>query len=334
MKMEALRNAGVEVFYFPNKGRSKRNLKERILNKLSKARVKKMVRSLPVNRYDCVVVNMGAFENTTTAWKDFYTLTDNYIVLYHNYKKHEVFRGGKKRAIQNWINQARYNLFASTKIAEVLEHNSGIKVANADRLLNPISFDIPFQPHSYPPLQNGKYRLIMLAALDVSRKAQDILIDVLSSEKWLSRNWSLHLYGDGQDRQMLQELINKKGAEQKIFLEGHTDNVKSVLEQGHLLLQLTHMDAMPLSVVEAMAVARPVVASKVGDMPEWIRENENGWLSEDASAEEIDQVLERAWQQKTRWPQMGEKSFSIFREKFSGSAEQNLLDKIGAAIEK
>ena len=76
------------------------------------------------------------------------------------------------------------------------------------------------------------------------------------------------------------------------------------------------------------------MASKVGDMPEWIRENENGWLSEDASAEEIDQVLERAWQQKTRWPQMGEKSFSIFREKFTGSAEQKLLHKIVAAIEK
>jgi glycosyltransferase involved in cell wall biosynthesis len=120
--------------------------------------------------------------------------------------------------------------------------------------------------------------------------------------------------------------------EEKIFLEGNTNDVKSVLELGHLLLQITHIDAMPLSVVEALAMSRPVAASKIGDMPYWISEGENGWISDDASVEQIDRTLERAWQQKDQWPKMGEKAFATFKDKFPASAEENLLEKIEAVL--
>ena len=111
---------------------------------------------------------------------------------------------------------------------------------------------------------------------------------------------------------------------------GNTKDVKSVLLNAHLLLQLTHIDAMPLSVVEAFAVSRPVAASKIGDMPYWINEAENGWIGDDASVGQIDATLERAWQQREHWPQMGQNAFSVFKKKFPASAEDNLLGKIDA----
>jgi len=333
-KMEALRNAGAEIYYFPNKGRSKKNLIERIQNKISKTKTRKIIHSLPVDEYDVVVVNQGAFEITTPSWRSFYKRLINYIVLYHNYKEHEVLRGDKKLAVQNWIEKAQMNLFASQRIAEVLESNSGIKVSNSGILLNPISFSAPVNLVVYPSLQNGSYCFVMLAALEVWRKGQDNLINALSSDKWKKRNWVLLLYGDGEDKQKLSELIRKNGMEQKIFLKGSTDDVESVLRSAHLLLQLTHIDAMPLSVVEAMAMGRPVVVSKIGDMPVWVKEGENGWVSNKASVEQIDFTMERAWQQKERWAQMGENAFLTFRNKFSLSAEENLLEKIETARSK
>jgi glycosyltransferase involved in cell wall biosynthesis len=168
----------------------------------------------------------------------------------------------------------------------------------------------------------------MLAALDLSRKAQDNLVMALSSTKWKERNWILHLYGEGKDRVKLEEMIVRNGMEQKIFLKGHSSNVKEILQNAHLLLQVTHMDAMPLAVVEAMAMARPVVASKVGDMPYWIKEGRSGWLSENASCDQIDKTLERAWMQRQSWEGFGKEAFAIFREKFPLSAEDELLQKI------
>ena len=114
----------------------------------------------------------------------------------------------------------------------------------------------------------------------------------------------------------------------KIFLEGHTNNVQSALENAHLLFQITHIDAMPLVVVEAMAMARAAVVSKIGDMPRWVNEGENGWISHDASVEQIDKTLEKAWQKREQWQQMGENAFSVFQKKYPAPAEEILLGKI------
>lgn len=333
-KMQVLKDVGADVHYFPNKGRSKKNLIERIQNKISKQRIKKVIATFPVEKYDLVVVNMGAFENTTPAWRDFYKKLDSYILLYHNYKEHEVLSGAKKAVVQNWADHSLLNLFAAERIKEVLEKNSGIRIANADILLNPISFTPPSTPSPFPPLQNGNYRFIMLAALEVWRKAQDNLIEALSSEKWKARNWTLHLYGDGKDRQKLEELIRMNGMADKIFLEGHTRDVKSALENAHLVLQNTHIDAMPIVVVEAMAMARATVVSKIGDMPRWVNEGENGWISSDASVEQIDAALEKAWKQKEQWKQMGENAFSVFQKKYPAPAEEILLGKIEALLKR
>jgi glycosyltransferase involved in cell wall biosynthesis len=88
------------------------------------------------------------------------------------------------------------------------------------------------------------------------------------------------------------------------------------------------MDAMPISVVEAMAMSRPLVVSNIGDMPLWVHENENGWVSKDASVEEINKALEKAWNKRNDWNKMGENSFSVFKERFPQSAEQYFLDQL------
>ena len=111
-------------------------------------------------------------------------------------------------------------------------------------------------------------------------------------------------------------------------LKGHTNDVKSAIKEAHLLLQITHIDAMPLAVVEAMSMSKPLVVSAIGDMPKWVHEDVNGWVSEDASVEQVDAVLEKAWQNRERWEEMGRASFQIFKEKFPESVEDYLLNQI------
>ena len=333
-RLAPLLEAGCSIHYLPNKGRRKKNLLDRIQNKISKARVKKIIHHLPVDEYDLVVVNMGAFEITMPAWRNLSSRLSRYIVLYHNYKEGEVFSGEKKEAIANLANGAQLNLFASRRIREVLAEGSNIIVPRHDILLNPITFDKPTQATAFPALDQGNYRFVMLAALEVNRKAQDQLIKALSSSKWKARNWTLHLYGEGKDRSMLENLIRSLGLEEKVFLEGHSSDVKQVLEKSHVLLQLTHQDAMPLSVVEAMAIGRPVVASSIGDMPDWINENENGWISTDASSTSIDLTLEKAWNARDRWDEMGRNAFEKFNQKFPSSVEEQLLSKMEASLKK
>jgi glycosyltransferase involved in cell wall biosynthesis len=328
-KMDLLAQSGAAVYYIPNRGVSKRNLSERIQYKITKKiLLRNYIPTIPVEDYDITVVSLGAFEITASAWKNFYQRVNKLVILFHNYNEKEIFKPSQEKALKAWLDKASLKLFASRRIKQVLETKLDITITNADVLLNPISFVPPSQTRVYPPLKNGNYVFVTLAALEVYRKAQDQLIVALSTEKWKNRNWQLELYGDGKDRLLLEELVSKHKMQDKIFFKGHTKNVQQVLFEAHLVLQLTHLDAMPIAVVEAMAMSRPLVVSDVGDMPDWVRGGINGFVAPNASPGEIDAVLDKAWTEKDNWSRMGERSFEIFQSKFPSSAEEILLGRL------
>jgi len=329
-RMSELAQRGAQVVYLPNRGRSKKNIVERLQNKWSKKLSKKIISALPIEEYDLTVVNMGAFEIITSQWRPLLKKLRQYIVLYHNYKEQEIFSGAARDTIHQLASRAAINLFASRRIAEVLKKNSGIEIENADVLLNPISFTAPQAAIAMPP--SLPIKMVVLAALEVDRKAQDLLIDALSSPKWKERDWILSLYGEGRDRGLLQKKIAAYGLEAKIFLRGQTRDVKAVLADAHLLLQLTRQDAMPLSVVETFAVGRPAAVSAVGDMPRWIEDGKNGWISRAIDPIAIDEVLERAWNERDQWELMGSAARRTYERKFVLEPELLLLQKIEEAL--
>lgn len=330
-KTEALRKAGCRIYLLPNKGRGKRNLSERLRYKISKWQVKELMATIPLWEYNLVVVNLGGFEIYTSTWKALWRKLPAYALLFHNYDEAAVFKPVKARRLRQWITHAATNLFAARRIKETLEKKLGIVITNSNIFINPITIVPPPTPAPYPSLMEP-LRFVMLAELDVSRKAQDNLLKALSSPKWKERNWKLLLYGKGNDMALLRQLIGKLNLIEKAVLKGFATNIKNVLQEAHLVLQITHRDAMPLAVMEAMAMARPVVVSKVGDMPHWVQEGRNGWIADDASIEAVDAVLERAWQQRDRWSSMGEESFFLFQEGFPSSPEDRLLQQLQSAL--
>lgn len=329
-RMKILQEAGCIIYYFPNKGVEKRNFLEKIQYKVTKKiRIRRYLQTLPVEEFDLVILNQGYFEVTTSVWEEFYKRLKEYVLLFHNYSENEIIKPRRARILYNWISHAQKNLFASRRIKSILEERLGINITNGDLLINPISFAPPAQPTPFPQLHNGNFRIVVLAALDMERKAQDQLIMALSSQLWKERNWTLHLYGEGKDEKKLRNLIRQNGLSGKVFLEGHVTDVEKILREAHLLMQVTRIDAMPLSVVEALAIGRPVVASEIGDMPEWVIFNENGWICHSADAEEIDRIMHLVWANRDSWGEMGKKSFEIFRKKYPSSPENYFLEQVG-----
>lgn len=331
-RLQALQAAGCRVYRLPNKKTITSRSLKKIYRKLkTKAQLIGAIKALPVEAYDIVIVNQGGYEVYTSAWKNIYQRLKNYVLLFHNYNEHQTFSKKQKKALQNWVGNAAMNFFAAQRIIGVLEEKLSVAILRAAVLINPITFDPPVGATAYPPLQNGNYILGMFAALDTSRKAQDKLIAVLAAPKWKERNWQLHLYGEGNDRHMLEALIHETGLQEKVFLRGHTADVAAALRQVHLVLQMTNIDAMPLSVVEAMAMSRSLVVSRTGDMPQWVASGQNGWVCDPTPAG-MDAALEEAWQAKARWEEMGRRSFFLFQQKFPHSPEERFLQQLNETL--
>lgn len=311
-----LKEAGCSVYLLPNKK-----------SLFKKRAVKKVLASIPFRDYKLTVVNQGGWEEILHApFTDLYKQLTDYVITNHNYNEKAILPFRKQKLLAYWVTNARMNFGATQKIFDVIEKNFGIVIEKKETLINPVTFEPDNTAAGYPKFKQGGCTWVMLAELDTARKSQDTLIRVLSAAKWKERNWQLHLYGRGKDKASLNKLINESGLEKKVFLKGFTTDIKQTLRDCHLLLQCTLIDAMPLSVVEAMAMARPCVVSGVGDMPVWVKDGINGFICNQVSETCIDETLEEAWQEKSSWETMGRKAFESFIKKYPQPYEEKIAD--------
>lgn len=320
-RIHTLKEAGCSIYLLPNKK-----------GFFKTWAIKKALAGIPFSEYDLTVVNQGGWEEILhSPFKELYKKIPNYIIVNHNYNENAVLPFTAQKLLQQWISGAKMNFGATQRIFEVMEKNFKTVIERKETLINPVTFEPGTEPAAYPTI-HGTCTWVMLAELDTARKAQDVLINTLSSAKWKGRSWQLHLYGRGKDKQKLEKLVTEKGLSEKIQLKGFTEDVRQTLSNCHLLLQITRIDAMPLSVVEAMAVGRPCVVSRVGDMPVWVHANENGFVCDAVTEKGIDEVLENCWMQRNNWKAFGANAFETFQKKYPRPYEAKTADMLSRFI--
>lgn len=142
--------------------------------------------------------------------------------------------------------------------------------------------------------------------LHVSDKGQHLLLACLAEKTWRSRPFRLSFFGEGPDRKYLEELVEFYGLGEKVCFAGHTSNVAGIWQRAHLAVQPSFVEGAPQSLLEAMLCRRPCVATAVSGIPEWVEEGKTGFLAEAPTVYHLRLALERAWENRPRWAEMGE----------------------------
>jgi glycosyltransferase involved in cell wall biosynthesis len=101
--------------------------------------------------------------------------------------------------------------------------------------------------------------------------------------------------GDGPLRRELERLAAELGLDKRVSFLGVLDDMGPFFESAHVLAVSSVAEGTPLSIVEAMGAAVPIVATAVGGIPEQITDGHNGYVVEPgnpaALAERIGSVL-------------------------------------------
>lgn len=101
------------------------------------------------------------------------------------------------------------------------------------------------------------------------------------------------IIGDGPQRGKLEGLARQLGLADAVHFLGMRADVADVLSLVDVLLLTSHMEANPVSILEAMACEKPVVATRVGSVPETVLDGETGFLVAPGDARGIaDRVIE------------------------------------------
>lgn len=87
------------------------------------------------------------------------------------------------------------------------------------------------------------------------------------------RPWRVLIAGDGPLRERLQRRIERLGLADRVELAGPMDS-DDFFRRVHVLVQCSRVENQPMSVMEAMAWARPVIATRAGGLPEWVEDDD------------------------------------------------------------
>ena len=178
-----------------------------------------------------------------------------------------------------------------------------VKISHPVIIHNPIRTLVD-QPYPWPDAED-EVRFACVARFELFWKGQDILLDLLSQSPWKERKWHLTLYGSGPDEEHIRKLVKFYGLENKVSFGGFVESLGEIWKDHHLLVLPSHGEGMPLSALEAMMLGRPIVATDVGGNSEIIEDGVTGFIAEAASVSSFGNAMERAWELRSEWEEMG-----------------------------
>jgi len=111
-------------------------------------------------------------------------------------------------------------------------------------------------------------------------KGHSYLIDAISElvSDDVFENIQLVILGEGEERNRLETQIKRYGLSKHVFLVGNIDQAALYMNAFDIFIFPSLSEAFPYTILEAGNAGLPVVASRVGGIPEVITHKENGLL--------------------------------------------------------
>lgn len=260
---------------------------------------------------DLTVISQGAHFDGAEWMQQCAVRGLRYVPIVHCFVEGAGMYDGLAESLVNGYGKALEVHFVSETNLKSLRRILPTPLENGLVIRNP--YNVPFAVRPEWPENAPPYRLACVGRLDITVKGQDILFDVLGQQKWRERPLQVSLFGSGHCEQTLRKLKEQSGLENVVF-GGTTSNVAEIWKDHHGLILTSRWEGLPLVVVEAMLCGRICIVTDVGGNAELLTEGETGFIAAAPTTPLVDETLERAWKERDRWRQMGERAAARVRE--------------------
>ncbi|MGA3231961.1 glycosyltransferase family 4 protein [Lactiplantibacillus pentosus] len=178
------------------------------------------------------------------------------------------------------------------------------------------ALDTPVKPE-----RRERFVLSMAARFDAPKR-QDILIRALSE---LPEEVPIvcNLLGDGPMLQECKNLAARLNVSSKVQFRGVVDSVQQYYRQSDVAVLISDYEALPISLVEALAQRLPIIASHVGGIDELI--HENGFLVDNDPKQIAEKII--LLYQSNQMAQLKRNSYRIYEHQYT---EQAMLEQTQA----
>ncbi len=125
------------------------------------------------------------------------------------------------------------------------------------------------------------------------QKGQGLLIEAAARLAGEGASFRLILVGDGPMRKELEALVSERGLEGRVEITGYVDagEVRRRILSARALALPSFAEGLPVVIMEALALGRPVVSTYVAGIPELVEPGVSGWLVPAGSVERLVDAL-------------------------------------------
>jgi colanic acid/amylovoran biosynthesis glycosyltransferase len=163
--------------------------------------------------------------------------------------------------------------FARAQLFRLIDHHDWTKIrvvhCGIDKDFAKVDATVPAESN----------RLVCVGRI-CEEKGQLLLVKVIAALVREGRRPKLVLVGDGDQRALVEQLIAENNLSAFVQVTGwaSTSQVKNEILRARALILPSFAEGLPLVLVEAMALGRPVLSTYIAAIPELVVNGKTGWL--------------------------------------------------------
>ncbi len=142
------------------------------------------------------------------------------------------------------------------------------------------------------PIDPASKTLVCVGRLS-AQKGQLLLVDAFADAIARGADAKLVLAGDGEMREEIEAMIRRRGVEDRVRITGWIsgEQVRQEILASRALVLPSFAEGLPMVIMEAYALGRPVLSTYIAGIPELVVDGENGWLIPSGSKDAITEAL-------------------------------------------
>ena len=141
-------------------------------------------------------------------------------------------------------------------------------------------------------IDEGRFLVGWIGRMTGVKRTDDVLL-ALKGLRERGVDAALCMVGDGPDRRHVEETAKRLGVVRHCFFLGYQEDVAPYFSAFDAMILPSANEGTPVSAIEALAAERPVVATRVGGVPDVVRDGEDGFLVDPGDVGGLAESLER-----------------------------------------
>jgi len=166
-----------------------------------------------------------------------------------------------------------------------------------------------------PEMRDDWFNLVIVGRLDIV-KGHHLAIEAIAAGS-VPQDIHLQIVGVGPREAELRALAKAHGVANRVHILGFQRNVYDYIAHCNILLMPSLHEGLPYTLLEAMALGIPIVASRVGGLAEVVQDERTGLLVPPQDAKALAQAIGRLHDDPALCSQLGDQARRLQQAKYS-----------------